>query len=67
MMLKQEKRIGETRYGLYAGKRVVELHVERWSAAGQPRAGDISRAASPRLIKPYPQLSLIWAQDRRGF
>jgi len=36
-----DRGIGETRCAVYEGKRLVEIHIRRWSDNGLPRLGDI--------------------------
>lgn len=36
-----DRGVGETRCAVYEGKRLVEIHIRRWSDAGLPRLGDI--------------------------
>ena len=35
-----ERAVGETRAAVYEGRRLVELHLDRWSAAGAPKLGE---------------------------
>lgn len=36
-----DRGVGETRCAVYEGKRLVEIHIRRWSDNGLPRLGDI--------------------------
>ncbi len=68
MIIQREKRIGETRYALVQGKLgAVEYHLERDSAAGRPRAGDIFDARVTSMDKAISAAFLDLGNGPNGF
>lgn len=51
MIIKREKRIGETRYAVIKGKDLLSLDIERASETGRPRHGDIYAGRVTKIEK----------------
>lgn len=62
-----EAAIGETRLALYEGRKLVELHLERWSDAGRPNPGDMYHGRVSEIDKSMGSAFIDLGQNHHGF
>lgn len=58
-----EEAVGETRAAVYEGRKLVELHLDRWSDFHRPRVGELWTAKVGSID---PSIGGMWMDMRRG-